>query len=294
MTLLEWSSLPAGTLRVLYEREASRWRSVLGWDTTSSWATIEAARVGWALPGVACCDRKGLVRGWAYFMRRGDVVEIGGLVADGPDVTAALLDAIVHDAAGPISGFVFATAPGLREALSERGIGIERFSYLTRPTNRIPFGRSNAGLRRWRTEDIDFSAALLRDAYGDAGRLFAPDNSLIEWRTYVQNLLAYSGCGVLRPDLSRVIESNGHVAALALVTSLASDTAHLAQLAVSPEARRHGLARALVADTLKSAHAAGYPQLSLLVSNHNTSACRLYDSWGFSERGEFIALSRCA
>ena len=298
MNLIDWGSLPADVLTPLYEREQVRWRTALGWDTSVSWSTIESARVGWGLPGFACRDASGAICGWTFFMRRGDAgdqIDIGGLVAASPQVTSALLDAIVDHTRGidsHLTGFLYATAPGLHAALAGHGIGIERFSYLTRPTNRVPFERPGAALRRWRSQDIDRTAALLQTAYGDAGRLFAPENSLAEWRTYVQNLLAYGGCGVLRPDLSRVVESNGQVSALALVTALASDTAHLAQLAVSPQVRRCGLARALVAETLKSAHASGYQQMSLLVSNSNTAACRLYCSWGFVERGEFVAFAK--
>ena len=293
MTLVEWGALPAAALTPLYEREQSRWRTALGWDTASSWATIESARTGWGLPGFACCDASGTIRGWTYFMRQGDRgehVDIGGLVADTPDVTAALLDRAIDPSTRRVSGFLYATAPGLHQALAERAISIERFSYLTRPTNRVPFERSAPCLRRWRAQDLDRTASLLQSAYGPSGRLFAPDNSLGEWRAYVQNLFTYSGCGVLRPDLSRVVEANGYFAALALVTSLASDTAHLAQLAVSPDFRRSGLGRTLVADTLRSAHAAGYREMSLLVANSNSAACRLYCNWGFAERGEFLAI----
>jgi ribosomal protein S18 acetylase RimI-like enzyme len=296
VNLIEWGSLPVDVLTPLYEREQTRWRTALGWDTSTSWSTIESARVGWGLPGIACRDLSGTIRGWTFFMPRGeahDQIDIGGVVADSPDVTSALIDAIVDRArttASRIAGFLYATAPGLHAALATHRIIGERFSYLTRPTNRVPFERSGAALRRWRAQDVDRTAAFLQAAYGEAGRLFAPENSLAEWRMYVQNLLSYGGCGVLRPDLSRVIETNGDLNALALVTSLASDTAHLAQLAVSPHVRRPGLGRALIADTLKSAHASGHQQMSLLVSNSNTAACRLYRDWGFAERGEFVAL----
>ena len=50
----------------------------------------------------------------------------------------------------------------------------------------------------------------------------------------------------------------GVAAALALVTALACDTAHLAQLAVAPSLRRSGMARLLLADTIKAAHRAGF------------------------------------
>lgn len=294
MKLVEWRSLAPEALTPLYRREESRWKAALHWDTATSWATIESARVTWGLPGFVCCDAAGAARGWTFFITRGDAIEVGGLFADSCEATAALVDGLLTHHPRALTGFVYATAPGLQQTLAERAIALQRYAYLTRATNRLPYEPPAHGLRAWRMADVDATAALLKDAYGPAGRLFASDDSLPQWRVYVENLLAYSGCGVLRPDLSRVVDVDGHAVAVALITSLASDTAHLAQLAVSPGQRRAGLARTLIADTLKSAHAAGYRRMSLLVSGTNTSARRLYGKWGFAECGEFLALEGAA
>jgi ribosomal protein S18 acetylase RimI-like enzyme len=290
VTLTEWGSLSADALTPLYKREETHWRAALGWDTTASWATVESARVSWGLPGLVCSDPSGAICGWTFFLRRDGMAEVGGLVADSGPVTAALLDGLLTHAGSSLGGFIYATAPGLGEACAARGIAVERYSYLTRATHRVPCARSSAFIRAWRPYDGDQTASLLREAYGRCGRLFAPNNSEREWRSYVHNLIAYSGCGVLRPDLSRVVESHGGLVGLALVTALASDTAHLVQLAVRPEVRRAGIGSALIVESLKSAHASGYRQMSLLVSNENTSACELYRRLGFVERGEFLAL----
>jgi ribosomal protein S18 acetylase RimI-like enzyme len=289
VTLIEWGSLPAETLAPLYRREEACWRAALSWDTAASWATVETARSTWGLPGVVCTDSSGNVCGWTFFMRRGDLVEVGGLVADSHDVTEMLLESLLVQSNGRLGGFVYATAPGLQEACIARGISTARYQYLARATNRVPYDRATASFRQWRRHDADKTATLLKDAYGSSGRLFARGNTLQEWRTYVDNLVSYSGCGVLHPELSRVVETNGHIAALALVTALASDTVHLAQLAVSPDLRRSGLARTLIAETLKSAHAAEYHQMSLLVSTENVAGGCLYRRLGFAERGTFLA-----
>ena len=101
MNLIEWGSLPVDMLTPLYEREQTRWRTALGWDTSTSWSTIESARVGWGLPGFVCRDGSGMIRGWTFFMQRGDAghqLDVGGVVADSPDVTSALIEAIVNRA----------------------------------------------------------------------------------------------------------------------------------------------------------------------------------------------------
>ena len=289
MTLLEWGGLRAETLWPLYRAEQSRWRAALAWDTGTIWATIESARVTWGLPGLVCCDTAGDIRGWTYFLRHGDRIEIGGVVSDSREATEALVDGARQQGAG-IDGFVFGGAVGLNDALSARGISCDRYAYLARPTKRVPFQRPGHALRPWKAHDVAATAALLREAYGDGGQLFAREGTIAEWRTYLDQLLSYAGCGILRPDLSRIVEVDGRVTALALVTSLGTDTAHLAQLAVGPGMRRSGIARALLAEAMKAAHAAGFAQMSLLVSEANAPARGLYETWGFAERGEFTSL----
>jgi ribosomal protein S18 acetylase RimI-like enzyme len=289
VTLVEWGALPAETLTPLYQAEESRWRTSLAWDTAATWSTIESARVTWGLPGLVCCDTCGRVRGWTYFLRHSNRVELGGIVSDAREATAALVDGARREGTS-LDGFIYAGAVGLPDILAERRVECERYAYLVRPTNRVPFARATYALRAWKVTEIDAAAALLREAYGEDGQLFARAGSLGEWRTYLENLLAYGGCGILRPDLSRLAEVDGRMTALALVSALASDTAHLAQLAVDSPMRRSGLGRTLLAETLKAAHAAGFAQMSLLVAAGNAAARRLYEGWGFAERGEFLAL----
>jgi ribosomal protein S18 acetylase RimI-like enzyme len=288
--LVEWRSLPREAVARLYSFEERRWRAALGWDTAASWQTVETARTTWGLPGWLCVDMTGDVRGWTFYLPAEHAREIGGLFADTPEATDALVSAVLEGAAGAVTGFVYAAAPGLHEVLARRRVATTRYAYLARSTNRVPFGRPPDHLRAWRTHDLDAAATLLRDAYGDHGRLFAHDGSPDAWRTYVRQLVTYEGCGVLQPDLSRVAERDGRLQGLALVTSLGGDMAHLAQLAVAPEVRRSGLARTLLAEVLRSAHNAGYARMSLLVAQTNAPARGLYSAWGFEERGEFVAL----
>jgi len=67
------------------------------------------------------------------------------------------------------------------------------------------------------------------------------------------------------------------------VTKLSHDTVHLAQVAVAPEARGRGLARRVVTASLAAADAAGYARATLLVSERNRPARRVYDRLGFAE-----------
>jgi GNAT superfamily N-acetyltransferase len=68
--------------------------------------------------------------------------------------------------------------------------------------------------------------------------------------------------------------------------------AWLPDLVVAERARRRGIARALVADALTRAHAAGASQLSLESGRGRTAAHALYRSLGFTESGRTDLLLR--
>jgi ribosomal protein S18 acetylase RimI-like enzyme len=134
----------------------------------------------------------------------------------------------------------------------------------------------------WRPDDLPRAAVLLHASYThDIGRYFAPHGSAVEWLRYVTALVTDSPCGTFTPGLTRVVRDGAVLRALALVTLVAPATAHLAQLAVRPDARRHGVATLLVEDVSAAAAAAGCTELTLLVADTNTPARRLYESLGF-------------
>jgi ribosomal protein S18 acetylase RimI-like enzyme len=142
--------------------------------------------------------------------------------------------------------------------------------------------RLPADNEQWGDGDIARAAVLLRAAYPqDIGRNFAPNGTPGEWLRYVTALVNDSPCGTFSAELTRVIRDEEGVRALALVTRVAPATAHLAQLAVRPDARRQGIARRLVEELAASAAAAGCRQLTLLVAASNAPAWRLYESLGF-------------
>jgi ribosomal protein S18 acetylase RimI-like enzyme len=136
----------------------------------------------------------------------------------------------------------------------------------------------------WRHGDIARAAALLEAAYSpDAARYFAPNGTLDEWHRYVATMVNQAPCGVLDASLTRVVRDGDRLQALALVTFMSPSTAHLAQLAISPEWRRRGRARHLVREVQSLAVQAGFQQLTLLVARSNDPARRLYESLGFSQ-----------
>jgi len=303
--LRDWRLLPASTVAQLYERERTTWQRTLSWDTSGSWTTVEAARVSWGLPGFVCVDRGGELRGWTFYICRHSCIEVGGLVADTVAATELLVDGLFDEAAGTkgLRGFLYEQAAGIRNVLAQNGITTSPFLYLLGRSHGITADPLEESLRvaldyapvalearDWIPSDDDGTACLLREAYGASGTLFAPNHTQPEWREYVSTLVEHTGCGVLAPELSRVVLVDGRVQAVALVTILGTGTAHLAQLAVHPSLRRHGIARALAADVFARVAKAGYVRMSLLVASENDAARSLYRSLGLGERGRFLTL----
>jgi ribosomal protein S18 acetylase RimI-like enzyme len=144
----------------------------------------------------------------------------------------------------------------------------------------------------WQPTDVAGAAELLAAAYGTSGAAFAPNNQPEEWRRYVRNLVEQTAVGELLPASTCVLRDGDRLAALVLVTRIASTTAHLAQVAVHPDWRRRKLAATLVDCACARAAAEGCRLATLLVSAGNAPARALYDRLGFRAVGAFVAASR--
>jgi len=83
---------------------------------------------------------------------------------------------------------------------------------------------------------------------------------------------------------ARVVELEGRIAGY-LVAWLGPGEGHLGNLAVIPEARRHGIARLLIDDLLGRARALGVDSITLEVRVSNFAAQALYRGLGFRLAG---------
>jgi ribosomal protein S18 acetylase RimI-like enzyme len=294
MILRDWRQADAGLMQACYERERRSWRDDLGWDTEWTWATIEQARVAWGLPGLLAVDDHGEVRGWAFYMRDGGTLHIGGLVASSADVTQQLLDAVLATAPSASACFIRDRAPDLIGALQRGAFDPERFLYLSRPLT--PADSVEATERQaivsagWRQADVGPAARLFHEAYPrKAARHFAGDGTLEGWMKYVAGVVGQGGCGHLDPDATRVIRDGDELMGVAMVTVIAPETAHLAQLVVHPNCRGRGIASALLREVLARSAASGKSAMTLIVSEQNRPAQQVYEAAGFVQRGLFVA-----
>jgi ribosomal protein S18 acetylase RimI-like enzyme len=297
MNVRDWRDADPADTRWLYAREQDFWVRELAWDASSAWRDIEQARTTWGLPGRIVFDHARTPRGWSYYMPDGETLHVGGIAAETPEATAALLDACLDMAAVPprpvrVSCFVPDRAEGFEPALVARGFACERYHYLSRP---LPFGNGPTGgpdADTWREADLLLSTKLLQAAYGADGRHFAPRGTAAEWEHYVRGLVERPGCGVLEPAITRVLRDGSDMIALVLATRVAPGTLHLAQVAVHPSHRRKGLARRLVEEACSRAGLRGARQATLLVGETNTAARALYAAMGFEPKSTFIAATK--
>lgn len=291
MNVRDWRDADPADTQVLYAREQEYWVRELAWDASTAWREIEQARVTWGLPGYLAIDSARTLRGWAYYLPEGETVHLGGVVADTREATAGLLDACLESAMRPprparVSCFLPSRAEGFEDALRERGFTCEHYRYLSRP---ITAGDDSGNADTWTAGDLLPAAALLRDAYGDEGRHFAPRGTPAEWEQYIRSLVERPGCGVIEPSVTRVVRNGTALQALVLATRIAPGTLHLPQVAVHPSRRREGLAQKLVEEACRAAAARGIKQATLLVAESNASARALYEKIGFTDTSAFIA-----
>lgn len=305
----DWRAATPDLTSGLFAAEAARWRERLAWDTEPVWARVEAARRAGALPGLLVSDDAGRVHGWSFHLVHEDVLQIGALVADSPQATAAWLRGLAATPEAATAArclcFGWFDAPGLDAALRAAGLQVQPYAYLhcdlhdrddsicAKSAGDL-VGRPDRSCltRPWRAADATGVAALLAEAYpgADETRPFAPSGTPAAWRAYLGQLVDADATGAFEAALSLVAEgSGGAIDAVALVTRLAPRTAHLVQIAVRPGRHRRGLGRTLLAQARHGARAAGCDVLTLLVAERNAAARALYARSGFTDRATFLS-----
>jgi ribosomal protein S18 acetylase RimI-like enzyme len=89
--------------------------------------------------------------------------------------------------------------------------------------------------------------------------------------------------GIVESGLAFLAEDDGDPVALALVTRESPTLAQLTDLYVVPDARRRGIAAALVREVVSQLEDAGVEHLQLEVMSDNAAARSVYQAWGFAE-----------
>ena len=302
VTVHDWRHLPSAYVGAALRREKVRWRSDFAWNVDEAWQVIEPARRAGRFPGFMAIDSAGRVVGWTCFVLHHCALQVAVFTAETAKVTDALVDAIgatPEAAAASLHAWcVRDGAPALRDALTHRGFEAVTYRYLTATPRRLMGSSAECEtIRTWRPDDLGPLMRLCKRAYADRSkvRAFAPLGTDAEWRDYLAGLVSGPGCGRLIQTASLVIDGSGpaRLNGAVIATDLGCGTAHIAQLAVDPDAERQGLGAALVRAALARLTDLSFVRLTLTVSSANERACRLYRRFGFAHRAAFlVALNR--
>jgi ribosomal protein S18 acetylase RimI-like enzyme len=186
----------------------------------------------------------------------------------------------------------------LADAFSQAGFQLYRRLYLVEPLNKRwsqPKANLPAGLelRSWNEADLAAASRLICTAYGDHpdGLINDQYRSAYGAMRFLNNIVHYAGCGNFSPQASYVlVERASHeLAAMVLSSRISDRCGHLTQVCVHPGYRRHGLARLLLAQAAFSLMRHGAAEVSLTVTESNSSAVKLYKSDGYQCAHNFDA-----
>jgi len=155
---------------------------------------------------------------------------------------------------------------------------------------------SSVVLLPWSASNLSEMASLMQRAH--RGGVDADMNELYHTsegcRTLLNNIVRQRGCGRSLLEASSLARERGsdRAAGFALVTEIARNHGHLAQVAVSPELQRRGIGHLLLDHTLSRLSELGLEHLSLMVSRGNEKAIGLYEAMGFTPVCQFPVFSR--
>jgi ribosomal protein S18 acetylase RimI-like enzyme len=147
-------------------------------------------------------------------------------------------------------------------------------------------------LRPWREADLAPASRLICAAYRDHpdGLINDQYRSVYGSMRFLNNIVRYAGCGTFAPQASYVAAGrSGELAAMLLGSRISGRCGHITQICVHPSFRRQGLARLLLSQAAFSFMNLGLGEISLTVTEDNSTAVELYKSEGYECAHSFDA-----
>lgn len=310
LEVLDLRHFSSRQLRPLLEREAELWRAQLRWDYASSTELLLQYLESRILHGFVALDR-GRICGYTFCVYEGHKAVIGDAFAVGarglPDgeTTRLLLTHVLE---------MLRHSPGVERVESQlllfkagefadlfTGPEFSIYPRLFLECNlRAPLGGyapqipPDLVLFPWNVHDYQAAAELIYACY--IGHSDAEIND--QYRTlhgslrFLHNIVRFPGCGTFEPSFSWMLRErrSGTMVGMLLSSRVSSDVAHITQLCVAPGHRGRGLGRALLQQTAESLLRANLNAMTLTVTEGNTQAVQLYDSFGFRLRHRFDAM----
>ena len=313
--ILDLRHFAAPVLRPVLEAEGELWSKRLHWDYRASARLLMQYLDNHILPGYAALE-SGQVTGFAFCVYEETKAVIGDVFAlpgRNPDLPAAdeppgSEPGPAHEIEETLLRHLFETlvnSPNVDRIESQlllhpsgtharvfrdSGFRLYRRFFMVqplegrwaRPRVDLPV---ELELRPWREEDLSPAARLIAAAYDGHPDSLINDQyrSVHGSMRFLHNIVRYAGCGVFSAQVSHVVaeRNSRELAALVLGSRVSAQSGHITQLCVHPEYRRHGLARMLLSVAGACFIRQGVSEISLTVTEANSSAIDLYRSEGY-------------
>ena len=312
--ILDLRHFAAPVLRPVLDAEGELWKERLHWDYRNSSRLLMQYLDSHMLPGYAAVEA-GQVTGYAFCVYEESKAVIGDVFAlsSAPPVPGALSPSdppqTAHQIEQTLLTHLFETllnSPHIDRIESQlllhdsgrhsglfRDAGFEIFRRLfmvqqleglwTHPATDLPPGLE---LRAWREDDLSGAGRLIADAYRGHPDSVINDQyrSQLGSQRFLHNIVRYTGCGVFSPQVSHVIveRRTRELVALVLGSRVSNESGHITQLCVHPNFRRLGLARMLLSLAAFHFMRLGAIEISLTVTESNSTAIDLYTSEGYA------------
>jgi len=306
--IVDLRNISAADMAPLLDEETAVWRAALDWDFEPS-AELVRRFVGMqALNGFALLEGERTI-GYCYYIREEKKGLIGDLYVCQRERTVERENALIEATLEALW-----RAPGVRRVEAQ-------LLLLDSPLKRkVPFASrfkpyprrfleaqarqvlalearepDGVAIAPWTEAQQDDSARLVAASY--RGHIDSEINDQYRSpsgsRRFLSNIVQYPGCGTFFPQASfAAFASNGargELCGISLASLVASDTGHITQICVAPSQRSKGIGYALLRRSMLALAAQGCSTVGLTVTSKNTSAIRLYEQMGFTDRREFAA-----
>ena len=306
--VVDLRNISAADLAPLLEEETATWRAALDWDFEPS-ADLVRRFVGMqALNGFALLEGARTI-GYSYYIREEKKGLIGDLYVAENHRTAERENALIE-----VTLEAMWRSPGVRRVEAQlllldsplkRNVPFaSRFKRYSRRFLEAPARQALALDARepegmvispWTDTQQDDSARLVAAAY--RGHIDSEINDQYRSpsgsRRFLSNIVQYPGCGIFFPQASfSAVASKGvrgELYGISLASLVARDTGHITQICVAPSQRGKGLGYALLRRSMLALEEHGCRTVGLTVTSKNTSAIRLYQTMGFTDRRNFAA-----
>jgi ribosomal protein S18 acetylase RimI-like enzyme len=312
LEILDLRHFSARQLRPLLEDEAGVWKRRLRWHYESSSELLLQYLDSRILPGFVALDR-GRICGFTFCVYEGHKAVIGDAYAVSNEggqglpiverLLSQLLDLLLHSPdVERIESQLLLYDAGVIDG-SFLGAGFRLYPRLFMEYDERTVLRTSGGrvelpewfkLSSWTMACYQPAAELIHEAY--AGHVDAIINdqyrSLHGSLRFLHNIVRFPGCGTFEAAASWVLRDTrtGGLAGVLLCSRVAPDVAHITQICVASQYRRHGFGRALMEQFIGHMADAGFSAITLTVTELNREAVQLYESLGFKVKHRFNAM----